>query len=67
MATPPPEVQKILDQVQSELAAMILAGETGTVTVHCGVDQMTVKANPERRHEPIRLERARMNVIRRQR
>jgi hypothetical protein len=62
-----PEVTAILQQVETELTAMLLAGETGTVTVHCGVDQLVVKANPERKHEPVRLERSRMNVIRRPR
>lgn len=60
-----PELKAILDQVEAELTAMILAGETGSVSVHVGADQMIVKANPERKHEPVRLSRPHMNVIRR--
>jgi hypothetical protein len=60
-----PELKAILDQVEAELVAMVLAGETGSVSVHIGIDQMIVKANPERKHEPVRLSRAHMNVIRR--
>lgn len=60
-----PELKAVLEQVEAELSAMLLAGETGTLTVHVGTDQMVVKANPERRHEPVRLSRARMSIIRR--
>lgn len=63
-APPPTELKAILEQVTIELTAMLLAGETGAVTIHVGVDQLVVKANPERKHEPVRLDRSRMNVIR---
>lgn len=60
-----PELKAILDQVEAELSAMILSGEIGQVTVHKGPDQMFVKANSERKYEPVRLDRPHMNVIRR--
>lgn len=60
----PTALKEILDLVEAELTAMILAGETGAVTIHCGENQMVVKATPERKHEPVRFERTRMNVIR---
>jgi len=62
-----PELRAILDQVETELAAMLLSGETGTVTVHLGGDQLVVKRNAERKYEPVRLSKPHMNVIRRPR
>ena len=58
-------LEAILTQVEAELFAMIAAGDIGTVTVHYGSDQLVVKVNRERRLEPVRIEKAQMNVIRR--
>lgn len=65
MATP--EISTILEQVADELIAMRLNGETGSVTIHVGRDQMVVKGATGREYEAVRRERARMNVIRRPR
>lgn len=67
MSVPPPELKAILEQVEAELTAMRLAGEVGSVTVHVGTDQMVVKANAERKYDPVPVDRSRMNVIRRPR
>lgn len=58
-------VEAILQQVEAELSAMIAAGDTGTVTVHYGSEQLVVKVNRERRLEPVRIEKAHLNIIRR--
>ncbi len=57
--TSPPLQQAIeyaLEQVRVELMRMYAEGDVGTVTVHCGREQMRVKALPERTNEPVRLQ-----------
>lgn len=58
-------VEEILQQVEAELCAIILSGDTGTVTVHYGSEQLVVKVNRERRLDPVRIEKAHLNIIRR--
>lgn len=56
MAATPPELSNILEQVQAELTAMLSAGEIGTVTIHCGRNDLSVEVMAKRRHAPVRLE-----------
>jgi hypothetical protein len=51
MAIPPPEVERILSQVRSELLKMIDANEIGQLTVHCGTSNIVVEVN--RKLEPV--------------
>jgi hypothetical protein len=48
-------IEDILAQVRIELKRLYAAGDIGTVTVHCGAEQMRVKATPERIREPVRV------------
>lgn len=48
-------IEETLEQVRTELIRLYADGDVGTVTVHCGREQMRVKATPERTHEPVRL------------
>jgi hypothetical protein len=59
----PTERAEILSQVDDELAALLAAGEVGTITVHCGVNQLLVEVN--RKREPIK--RRNLSVIRQDR
>jgi hypothetical protein len=45
-------IENILQQVRAELIRLYSDGDIGTVCVHCGKQQMRVKAAPERIHEP---------------
>jgi hypothetical protein len=58
-------VEEILQQVEAELCAMIVSGDQGQITIHFGSDQLVVKVNRERRLEPVRIEKAHLNIIRR--
>lgn len=57
MVAVPPHVQAAielaLEQARAELMRLYADGDVGTVTVHCGRQQMRVKATPERIHEPL--------------
>lgn len=57
------EVTAILQQVEAELTAMVMAGETGRVTIHCSDSQLVVEVEYKRKHEPVRLIRGRSTVI----
>lgn len=48
-------IDDALEQVRAELMRLYADGDTGTVTVHCGKEQLRVKSTPERIHEPVRL------------
>lgn len=64
MTVPVPEITEILRQVETELAAMVMAGETGTVTVHCGRGDLLVEVTAKRKRDPVRIETGkRMAVI----
>lgn len=60
---PTPERQQILDQVEAELQRIQEAGETGTVTVHVGVDQMAVHANSVRKHDPVQVKQGHESLL----
>lgn len=60
-----PEVQQILSQVEMELASMLAAGETGTVTVHVGGHQLQIECNAKRKQQPVRIEAAHVAYIKR--
>lgn len=51
----PPEVQRVLEQLQSELLRMVEANEIGTLTVHCGATNLVVEIN--RKLDPVQRER----------
>jgi hypothetical protein len=51
-----PEVAEILAQVEAELMAMLQAGETGMITVHCGRGDMAVEVTAKRKRDPVRIE-----------
>lgn len=59
MGAPPLELKKAIDealeQTRTELLRLYEYGYTGSVTVHCGKNQLRVKATPERACEPIIL------------
>lgn len=59
MAQTPPELAAILDTVTTELQAMLLAGETGTVTVHCGSGQLVVEVVSKRKHDAVLIQQER--------
>lgn len=63
MAAPVPEIAEILRQVESELAAMVLAGETGTVTVHCGRGDLSVEVTAKRKRDPVRIDTGRRMAV----
>lgn len=56
MAQLSPELQAILKQVAAELASIKKARETGTVTVHCGRDDLYVEVTRKRKHEAVPIE-----------
>lgn len=53
------ELKAVLEQVEAELSAMLLAGEVGTVTVHCGRGDLSVEAICKRKHEPVLIQQER--------
>lgn len=57
MATPPLEqmIEKALEQARAELVRLYADGDVGIVALHCGREQIRVKATPERINEPVRL------------
>lgn len=61
--TTPPEVKRVLEQVEAELMAIIVAGEVGTVTVHCGAGDLSVEVTAKRKNKPVRLERTKLLAI----
>ena len=52
-----PELDAILEQVSSEIVAMMASGENGTVTIHVGRADLHVEVERKRRHQPVRFER----------
>lgn len=60
MAATPPltplerAIELAIEQVRAELMRFYADGDVGTVTVHCGKEQLRVKSTPERTHEPVR-------------
>lgn len=54
MPIPPPEVKRVLDQIQLELLRLVDANEIGTVTIHCGANQLVVEVN--RKLDPVKRE-----------
>lgn len=58
-----PELKAILDTVEAELTAMLLAKEVGNIIVHCGHSDILVEVN--RKHPPVRLARKAEPVLRR--
>lgn len=52
MPIPPPEIERVLQQVQAELLRMVDANEIGTLTVHCGANQLVVEVN--RKLDPVK-------------
>lgn len=68
MAATPPELTAILAQVEAELTTMLLSGETGSVTVHCGRGDLYVEAVSKRKHEAVLIQQERrLAVIRKAR
>ena len=57
------EIDAILQQVQSELQAMLAHGETGAVTVFVGGHQLQLEANVKRKLDPVRLVKRHMPLI----
>ena len=63
-----PELKAILEQVEAELTAILLAGEVGTVTIHCGRGDLYVETVSKRRHDPVLIQQERrLAVIRKSR
>ena len=54
MTQPPPDVQKILDQIAEAVTAIVLAGDSGTLTLHIGPTQAFVEVF--RKADPIKLD-----------
>lgn len=52
-----PELKAILEQVEAELTAMMLVGDVGSVTVHCGKYDLAVEVVSKRKHEPVLIVR----------
>lgn len=50
-----PELVAILEQVASEIVAMMAADETGTVAIHIGRGDLQVEITRKRRHKSIRV------------
>lgn len=50
-----PELKAILDTVEAELTAMLLAKEVGTVVIHCGRGDLSVEVTSKRKYEPVLL------------
>lgn len=68
MSASPPELKAILEQVEAELSAMLLAGEIGSVTVHCGRGDLYVEAVSKRKHDAVLIQQERrLAVIRKAR
>lgn len=57
------EMKRVLEQVEAELTAMVIAGAVGTVTVHCGAGDLLVEVTTKRKHKPVRLGRDRLLAI----
>ena len=57
MTATPPEIRQILAQVEAELSAMLMVGDVGSVTIHCGPGDLLVEVTAKRKHKPVRLER----------
>lgn len=55
MAALLPELKAILEQVETELTAMLLAKEVGSVTIHCGRNDLAVEVTSKRKYEPVLL------------
>lgn len=60
-----PELEQIIAQVTTEVAAMIASGETGEVTVYVGLNQLQIEAKAKRKQSPIKFERGHAPLIRR--
>lgn len=58
-----PEVVAILQQVEVELTAIVLAGETGTVTIHCGRGDLAVEVTRRHKRDPVHIQRDRRLVM----
>ena len=48
------QVQKVLQQVEVELRAILIANQIGTITVHCGPEQTIVEVS--RKFDPLKRE-----------
>lgn len=48
-------IENALEQVRAELIRFYTDGDTGKIEIHCGPQQLRVKATPERVNEPVRL------------
>ena len=46
-------LKQALDQVRTELASLMLGGETGTITIHCGRKDLIVEINRKCEAVPI--------------
>lgn len=55
MTAPTPELKTILELVESELTAMLLAKEVGSVIIHCGRNDLAVEVTSKRKYEPVLL------------
>ncbi len=64
MAYTPPEVELILSEVLVHLMRLYQDDEVGTVTIHFGNDDLRVDSTPKRQGKSVRIERKRLNVIR---
>lgn len=61
----PPDVLKILAQVESELTAMMSNAETGTIIVYVGGNQLQLECNIKRKKEPVLLDSPHVAYIKR--
>lgn len=52
-----PELTAIIEQVAEEVAMMMAATESGTVTIHVGRADLHVEVVRKRRHDSVRIER----------
>lgn len=57
------ELQAVLEQVEAELSAMILAGSVGTLTIHCGRTDLIVEVMTKRKHDPVLIQQERRLAI----
>lgn len=63
-----PELKTILEQVETELSAIVSAGEVGTLTIHCGRADLYVEVVTKRKHDPVVIQHERrLAVIRKAR
>lgn len=63
MAAVSPELTAILEQVTAELQSMLLAGEVGQVTIHCGRGDLSVEVTSRRKYEPVRIEQGKRLAV----